>query len=609
MNEHLKEPLLNYKNQTNPGYALLITGDWGSGKTHTITNYLSKDSIYYISLYGLPSEIDIQANIFGVMNPEKKRLKSITEKFNSINIGAYGLRLSLGRFFSALMNSNNNELIKKDKIIVFDDLERCQVDLDITLGVINKYVEHHECRVIVICNDKKSDPLFSLSKEKLFGLTLKVLPDIEQAFDEFTKLKKYDPIKKNLKELILSIFITSKIQSLRILKHTINDCLQLYSILEDKHKENKLCIAELFSLFLAITYEVRSGGIKESDLIFRSEKFKNHFFNNKSAKINMFPMRETDKKEELPSESDVRIKKSIDKYAPIFLGSNIITNDDLINSIFNGNFNRKGICDSVNLSSHFSGARSTPNWIIAYNYYNYENDILEKATEGLKKDFENRRLIIPGEMLHLFHLMFMMSYINEINLSYEDIEKECKEYIDDIYSRGEMEPTEIKFDPYRSNSNYNGYGYWTEDDYKEYAGRVKVYLRSVRQKSFNDQQPAIQNSLMETLRSDVVRFSKIIGYGNGQTGEYYQIPILSGIPAEVFVNTWLLNPTSQRRHVTYSLQHRYANDRLDREMVDEKEWFKEVVKIIEERAATEKGFKNQMLNMLIPSELKEQLFQ
>jgi len=44
-------------------------------------------------------------------------------------------------------------------------------------------------------------------------------------------------------------------------------------------------------------------------------------------------------------------------------------------------------------------------------------------------------------------------------------------------------------------------------------------------------------------------------------------------------------------------------------MVDEKEWFKEVVKIIEERAATEKGFKNQMLNMLIPSELKEQLFQ
>jgi len=77
MNEHLKEPLLNYKNQTNPGYALLITGDWGSGKTYTITNYLSKDSIYYITLYCLSSEIDIQANIFGVMNPEKKNLNPL----------------------------------------------------------------------------------------------------------------------------------------------------------------------------------------------------------------------------------------------------------------------------------------------------------------------------------------------------------------------------------------------------------------------------------------------------------------------------------------------------------------------------------------------------
>ncbi|HDV3379977.1 TPA: hypothetical protein RH130_004276, partial [Escherichia coli] len=36
MNEHIKQALSNYIIEDNPGYAVMITGRWGTGKTYTV---------------------------------------------------------------------------------------------------------------------------------------------------------------------------------------------------------------------------------------------------------------------------------------------------------------------------------------------------------------------------------------------------------------------------------------------------------------------------------------------------------------------------------------------------------------------------------------------
>ena len=599
MNEHLKEPLLNYKNQSNPGYALLITGEWGAGKTYTILNYFSENAVYYISLYGLSSEVDIHTNIFSAMHPKKNAIKTINKIFDDIHINALSLRLSPAKILAAIMNPPKNELIKKDKIIVFDDLERCKVDLNETLGAINKYVEHHGCRVIVICNDKNTS--LALSKEKLFGMTLKVSPNIEEAFDSFTQQKKYKVIKEKFKNLILDIFRASEIKSLRILKHTINDCLLLYSVLEEKHKNNTSCLIELFSIFIAITYEVRSGKVVEADLKNRTDMLNQAFFARSKYHFQKIANRKTEQKIE---EDIIKIDEISKKYISIPFQSKIISDNDLIEAVFNGNFRKESIKESINSTAYFTKEEDTPNWVKVYQFYELNDKSLEESVNGLKDEFLYRKKTISGEMLHLFHLQFMMAYFGETSFSYEEIEIQCKEYIDDLYEEGNIEPEDITFDPYRDNDSYAGYGYWTQDDYKENSTRVKKYLKEARKKSLSDQHPAIQKNIIDDLKNNIRKFTKNLGYQNGQPGEYLQVPILSGISPADFVDTWLSNPKNQWMSVVYCFQTRYQYGKLNDELADEKEWLKEVINIIEQRASMETGFKRFCLIRLASSDLK-----
>lgn len=599
MNEHLKEPLSNYIKQTDPSYALLITGEWGVGKTHTLINFLSKETVYYVSLYGLSSEGDIHSDVINAMHPEKKRLKHITEKFKGIDISALGFRVGVGTFLSEAINSSIKESIKKDKVIIFDDLERCQINLDITLGAINKYIEHHKCRVIVICNDKK----IPLSKEKLFGLTLKVSPNINEAFQDFTKHKDFGLIKFKFKDLILDIFKTSQIQSLRILKHTINDCLQLYSILEDKHKNNENCMRELFSLFIAITLEVRNGELKEEDIRNRTEILNSFMF----AKKKEYTLLSVDGVTHKPNKDDPlpKIKLISDKYLSIPFQSNIISNTDLINAIFNGNYNKEGIRNSINLTAYFLEEKSTPNWVIIYHFYNVDDEVLERAIAGLNKEFLNRTITISGDILHLFHIKFMMKYFNQISDSYVEIEKQCKAYIDDLYAVNKIEPIELNFDPYRDNRSYRGYGFWTQDEYKSNSDQVKEYLSEARKKTLYDQIPLIHENIIETLTTDIKKFVSVISYTDGQPGEYALFPILAGLSPEKFVQAWLSNSRAHWMKVSYALLHRYGEGRLQNVLADEKEWLKEVIQILKAHASNEVGFKNHCLDSLVTSPLNE----
>ena len=43
----------------------------------------------------------------------------------------------------------------KESIIVFDDLERCEIEINKVLGMINNLVEHNDVRIILVANQKE----------------------------------------------------------------------------------------------------------------------------------------------------------------------------------------------------------------------------------------------------------------------------------------------------------------------------------------------------------------------------------------------------------------------------------------------------------------------
>lgn len=142
-------------------YAILIDGEWGSGKTYFIKNVLinkieekERKKVIYISLYGIKNISDISNELYislvdkNVGQPLRKVITT-GAKFGADVMKFLGLELSsYGDEVKGLINL-------KDYILIFDDLERCNCNINEVLGFINNFVEHEGIKVILIANENE----------------------------------------------------------------------------------------------------------------------------------------------------------------------------------------------------------------------------------------------------------------------------------------------------------------------------------------------------------------------------------------------------------------------------------------------------------------------
>ena len=86
-------------------------------------------------------------------------------------------------------------------ILIFDDLERCKLELNNILGYINYFVEHQGHKVIILAHEDKltkidtsednqsdkaiNNESYKEIKEKLIGKTLLIVPDLDSAINDF----------------------------------------------------------------------------------------------------------------------------------------------------------------------------------------------------------------------------------------------------------------------------------------------------------------------------------------------------------------------------------------------------------------------------------------
>ena len=81
-NEHISQFLNYYIKLSNPQYAVLLKGKWGSGKTHFINDYKKqldekKQKYIYVSLYGVTSYDEIETKFLETIHPRLYNKKTI----------------------------------------------------------------------------------------------------------------------------------------------------------------------------------------------------------------------------------------------------------------------------------------------------------------------------------------------------------------------------------------------------------------------------------------------------------------------------------------------------------------------------------------------------
>ena len=170
--EDLVESILDYIRADYTDYAIMINGEWGSGKTHFWNNRIRKKidtmqfngkkyTTIYMSLYGISNLEEISKKIFiETTQLMDKNLKKYMNAHNQTSIPEYAKNgLDMANFFGVTQNGDKVDYEKffstDDKVLCFDDLERANVDVIDILGYINNFVEHDHIKTIIICNEKE----------------------------------------------------------------------------------------------------------------------------------------------------------------------------------------------------------------------------------------------------------------------------------------------------------------------------------------------------------------------------------------------------------------------------------------------------------------------
>lgn len=119
-----------------PGYAILVTGPWGAGKTYQVRACLPPDRAYFVSLYGIDSVARLHSEVLAAAAPTLSKL------LDPILAGTRAAAdyVKVGRLADVAPQAMSiwlRQMVDTNNVLVFDDLERCSIPLEDLLGAIN----------------------------------------------------------------------------------------------------------------------------------------------------------------------------------------------------------------------------------------------------------------------------------------------------------------------------------------------------------------------------------------------------------------------------------------------------------------------------------------
>ncbi len=216
--EDLVESILDYVRSDYTDYAIMINGEWGSGKTHFWNNKIRKKieslqlngkryTTIYMSLYGISNLEEISKKIFiETTQLMDKNLRKFMESNGQTTIPEYAKTgIDMANFFGVTQNGDKVDygefFSTDDKVLCSDDLERANVDVIDILGYINNFVEHDHIKTIIICNEKELSTKLKSSNLEMKTFIATYLLDKQ---DELNKTDK--PMVEKIQDKIEHVF-------------------------------------------------------------------------------------------------------------------------------------------------------------------------------------------------------------------------------------------------------------------------------------------------------------------------------------------------------------------------------------------------------------------
>jgi hypothetical protein len=575
-------------------YAVLVNGQWGSGKTHIIKNIFLKNlkennRYLYISLYGISNYSQIEENFYSQVHPvlSSKEFRFAGSVLKGLLRTAVKVDLDGDGRDDATVSSQIPEITLKDyfstpsgTILVFDDLERCSIPTSEILGYINHFVEHSGFKAIILANESRIfdvDQKYKDIKEKLVGQTLLIKPDFDSAFPSFiTTLnnKKLAEYARSFEDDIKQIFDLSETNNLRILKQSLWSLERLANTFADGYWVHENKMRELMCGFIALALEAKSGSTSPDEMkTLNTDRFR-YLFDKESK--------------------DKSITSRMAKKYPSINFTAVLTPDILVDAIFNGIVEVELINELFNSTPPFAPPKSEPAWIRAWHSYNRSDDEFEDAVSEVESQFKKREFTVLGDVVHIFGLRLRFAEMEAISQSAQEVVVECKKYIDHLRKQnllGRRVPRSVdEFHGWRQLGVSNG-------ETPEFF-EIFEYLKLQTQCKIEENYPEDAKNLMTIAKSDTSKFFRMICRNNFERSEYADVPILNYInPTEFLDELTSLSPVHQNE-IMLALKTRYDGGAITRALAAESQWVETLISELDVRIRSYRVNSKERLNRL-----------
>jgi hypothetical protein len=564
-------------------FAVMIRGSWGAGKTYLIKGYIERRAkkpsakTLYVSLYGFTSPRQIDDELYRQMHPilASKGMKLAHAVGKGILKGVAKIDLTGDGKEDLTITANVPDVdlkqfskVPSECLLIFDDLERCSMKISDVLGYINAFVEHDGYKSIIIANEEAilngpSDPNYSEIKEKLIGQTLTVRSDAKTALSHFLSRIRNRSAKQFAKNQIYEaqlIHSQSQTNNLRLMQHALLDFERLSSTFAARHWKNTEAIGSIFRNVMALSYEARSGRLKEAD-IFQIP-----------AGARIFRRKEG----EAETVTDLLEKR----YPETDFSQSLISKEDLKRLLFDGSVEPKAIRQGLDENPYYASPETLPAWKVAWHGWEISDDDFESAVAKVEGQFKERKFSSPhDDLFQVFGLRLWLSNVGVIQKTRDEVVDECKKYIDDLKEQGRFpDPLKWRHDNFFSTGGLGVH----ERDSAEFKTIIDHYDRTgadIVQASL----PAKGHELLDLMKTDVLEYFRALCLNNASSSPYYEIPILASIPPDKFVDQVIKLPISVQASVFSTFKGRYELGALDGVLKDEKDWLVQVKLIFEDR--------------------------
>lgn len=577
-NNHITQFLAWFYRVKSPRYAVLLSGDWGVGKTHLIkSSFEGTDTKHlFISLYGVASPQQIDDEIFRQLHPilasksarlagnAIKSLLRLSIKLDSVTINPHASDVELPDF---LRNTDG-------RVLVFDDLERAKMPVTDVLGHINQYVEHQDRHVVIICNELEIRPdelpRYQKTKEKVVGRSLRVVADVDRALpsfiEEISSTSGRELVRKNESD-VRAVFEASKHGNLRHLRSALLEFDRLVTSLEHAQRQDERIGRDLLIVLLCLTFELRAQKIPDLRIQVLTEwNLTRDIPGNRPG----------------PSPADV----FFEKYSAHLPRDWLLSRDTWAACLESGRLDEGRIREEIR-NCHYYASETTPDWIQFWHHYDLSDERFETLRGRLLPQFLGLKI---DDIAQLAHLLGVFLRLHELGLcpdvSADQLLKQAKATIDLLSDANRIVPQKTAIAELFEQGSH-GLGYSSREtshfaDFRRYAD--EALKRETRK-----QYPELAQKLLAQMQSDIRSFQRALTMTNSGENIFVEVPILAFCKPSDFIEMVSKASPEALRTIAWVMRERYRHSMFLVPLFDEVPWLKDVLPMIKGLAETRIG--------------------